>query len=120
MKFRVVAALAAACTFAGMQSACADALAYTSYYVLDQKRALDFYVGQLGMVEQACRRGIAFGLKRQPGVLKQGVMPGQHLLRRHAKAFGQHFRALVRLVRGECDGGAKRGRMIETGLILLI
>jgi lactoylglutathione lyase len=27
-------------------------LAYTSYYVLDQKRALDFYVGLLGMVER--------------------------------------------------------------------
>src|SRR5688572_14133040 len=52
MTFRVVAALVAACTFAGMQSACADALAYTSYYVLDQKRALDFYVGLLGMVER--------------------------------------------------------------------
>ena len=51
-KFRVFAALAAACAFAGAQSAHADALAYTSYYVLDQKRALDFYVGQLGMVER--------------------------------------------------------------------
>ena len=49
---RMVAGLAAACCLAGLQCAQADALAYTSYYVLDQKRALDFYVGLLGMVER--------------------------------------------------------------------
>ena len=63
MKVRIVAALVAACSLATLQSAAADApqpaataihaqLAYTSYYVLDQKRALDFYVGLLGMVER--------------------------------------------------------------------
>jgi lactoylglutathione lyase len=73
MTFRVVAALVAACTFAGMQSACADALAYTSYYVLDQKRALDFYVGQLGMVERqritpsAGVTEIVLGFDKNPG-----------------------------------------------------
>ena len=72
-KFRVVAALAAACSFAGMQSACADALAYTSYYVLDQQRALDFYVGQLGMVERqritpsAGLTEIVLGFDKNPG-----------------------------------------------------
>jgi lactoylglutathione lyase len=45
----MVAALAAAFC---LQSVHADTLAYTSYYVLDQKRALDFYVGLLGMVER--------------------------------------------------------------------
>jgi lactoylglutathione lyase len=50
---RIVAALIAASTLAALQSAHADAqLAYTSYYVLDQKRALDFYVGLLGMSER--------------------------------------------------------------------
>jgi len=56
MTLRIFAALIAACSFAGLQAARADApksqLAYTSYYVLDEKRALDFYVGQLGMVER--------------------------------------------------------------------
>ena len=72
-KSRVVAALAAACSFAGIQSACADALAYTSYYVLDQKRALDFYVGQLGMVERqritpsAGVTEIVLGFDKDPG-----------------------------------------------------
>jgi len=72
-KSRVVAALAAACSFAGIQSACADALAYTSYYVLDQKRALDFYVGQLGMVERqritpsAGVTEIVLGFDKNPG-----------------------------------------------------
>ena len=51
-----IAALVAACTLASLQSVRADEahhqLAYTSYYVLDQKRALDFYVGLLGMVER--------------------------------------------------------------------
>lgn len=58
---RIVAALVAACSLAGLQAAHADTpqpaairsqLAYTSYYVLDQKRALDFYVGLLGMTER--------------------------------------------------------------------
>jgi lactoylglutathione lyase len=66
MTLRIFAALAAACSLATLQVARADApqapaaaapavhseLAYTSYYVLDEKRALDFYVGQLGMVER--------------------------------------------------------------------
>ena len=56
MMLRIVAALVAACSLAGFRSAVADAdtprLAYTSYYVLDQKRALDFYVGLLGMSER--------------------------------------------------------------------
>ena len=64
-KVRIVAALIATCTLVSVQNARADTpptpaaapavrsqLAYTSYYVLDQKRALDFYVGQLGMVER--------------------------------------------------------------------
>jgi lactoylglutathione lyase len=63
MKLRIVGALVAACSLAALQSAAADApqpvatpihsqLAYTSYSVLDQKRALDFYIGQLGMSER--------------------------------------------------------------------
>ncbi len=65
MKCRIVATLFVACSLVSLQSVRADAppapaaapavrsqLAYTSYYVLDQKRALDFYVGQLGMVER--------------------------------------------------------------------
>jgi lactoylglutathione lyase len=65
MTTRIFAALVAVCCLTDMQSVRADAtqkpaaagaihsqLAYTSYYVLDQKRALDFYVGQLGMVER--------------------------------------------------------------------
>ena len=54
MMLRIVAALVAACTLAGLPAAQADSprLAYTSYYVLDQKRALDFYVGLLGMSER--------------------------------------------------------------------
>jgi lactoylglutathione lyase len=65
MTLRIFAALVAACSLASLQAAHADApqgpaaapashpqLAYTSYYVLDQKRALDFYVGLLGMVER--------------------------------------------------------------------
>jgi lactoylglutathione lyase len=72
-KFRVVATLAAACCLAGLQCAQADALAYTSYYVLDQKRALDFYVGQLGMVERqritpsAGVTEIVLGFDKNPG-----------------------------------------------------
>jgi lactoylglutathione lyase len=72
-KFRIAAALAAACCLAGLQSARADALAYTSYYVLDQKRALDFYVGQLGMVERqritpsAGVTEIVLGFDKNPG-----------------------------------------------------
>jgi lactoylglutathione lyase len=63
MTSRIFAALIAAYGLASLQAARADApqapteeiraqLAYTSYYVLDQKRALDFYVGQLGMLER--------------------------------------------------------------------
>lgn len=66
MTLRIFAALVAACSLASLQAAHADApktpataapavhaqLAYTSYYVLDEKRALDFYIGQLGMVER--------------------------------------------------------------------
>ena len=65
MTLRIFAALVAVCSLASLQAAHADApkapaaapashsqLAYTSYYVLDQKRALDFYVGLLGMVER--------------------------------------------------------------------
>ena len=65
MTLRIFAALVAACSLASLQAVHADApktpaaapavhsqLAYTSYYVLDQKRALDFYVGLLGMVER--------------------------------------------------------------------
>ena len=58
MTTRIFAALVAVCCLTSLQSVRADApaissrLAYTSYYVLDQRRALDFYVGQLGMVER--------------------------------------------------------------------
>ena len=63
MKTRIFAAVFAACTFAAMQAqadtapaaspaAIKSELAYTSYSVLDQKRALDFYVGLLGMTER--------------------------------------------------------------------
>jgi len=64
MTVRIIAALIAACSLASLQSALANdapqaaaaashsQLAFTSYYVLDQKRALDFYVGQLGMSER--------------------------------------------------------------------
>src|SRR5262249_15076924 len=58
MTLRIFAALLVLCSLANSQSVRAEApairsqLAYTSYYVLDQKRALDFYVGQLGMVER--------------------------------------------------------------------
>jgi len=64
MKSRIFAALVAACSLAlaahadtpAITSVTATAaiksqLAFTSYYVLDQKRALDFYVGLLGMSE---------------------------------------------------------------------
>ena len=72
-KLRIAAALAAVCCLAGLQSARADALAYTSYYVLDQQRALDFYVGQLGMVERqritpsAGVTEIVLGFDKNPG-----------------------------------------------------
>ena len=55
MKLRIFAALVAACTLAAVQARAdtpTSQLAFTSYYVLDQKRALDFYVGQLGMSER--------------------------------------------------------------------
>ena len=56
MRLKIFAVLVAACSLATLQAAHADAaptrLSYTSYYVLDQKRALDFYVGLLGMTER--------------------------------------------------------------------
>lgn len=65
MKVRIFAALAAACSLATLPAhadstaataqaapAIKSELAFTSYYVLDQKRALDFYVGLLGMSER--------------------------------------------------------------------
>ena len=58
MKIRIFAALAAACSLAAVSARAEPApaiqsqLAFTAYYVLDQKRALDFYVGLLGMVER--------------------------------------------------------------------
>jgi lactoylglutathione lyase len=66
MKVRILAALAAACSLAALAAhgdttsaaatpaapAIKSELAFTSYYVLDQKRALDFYVGLLGMSER--------------------------------------------------------------------
>jgi lactoylglutathione lyase len=66
MTLRIFTALFAACGLVTLHAARADApqtpaavaplvhsqLAYTSYYVLDEKRALDFYIGQLGMVER--------------------------------------------------------------------
>lgn len=65
MKVRIFAALAAACSLATLAAhadstaataqaapAIKSELAFTSYYVLDQKRALDFYVGLLGMSER--------------------------------------------------------------------
>src|SRR5262245_11933706 len=63
MKTGLLAAVFAACSFAAVATladtapaaspaAIKSELAYTSYYVLDQKRALDFYVGLLGMSER--------------------------------------------------------------------
>jgi lactoylglutathione lyase len=65
MNGRIFAAFAAACSLAmaahadtSATAAATDSaaiksqLAFTSYYVLDQKRALDFYVGLLGMSER--------------------------------------------------------------------
>jgi lactoylglutathione lyase len=58
MKIRIVAALAAACSLAVVSARAEPApaiqsqLAFTAYYVLDQKRALDFYIGLLGMNER--------------------------------------------------------------------
>jgi lactoylglutathione lyase len=75
MTLRIVAALVAACTLAGLSPAHAGTpeLAYTSYYVLDQKRALDFYVGLLGMSERQRITPspgvteIVLGFDKQPG-----------------------------------------------------
>lgn len=88
MKVRIFAALVAACTFATLQAhadtapvAAAPAikaeLAYTSYSVLDQKRALDFYVGLLGMSERqritpspgVTEIVLGFDKERTPGIL---------------------------------------------------
>jgi lactoylglutathione lyase len=58
MKIRTFAALVAACSFAAVAARAEPApaiksqLALTAYYVLDQKRALDFYIGLLGMNER--------------------------------------------------------------------
>ncbi|HEY7639460.1 MAG TPA: VOC family protein [Steroidobacteraceae bacterium] len=64
MKIRIFAVLAAAGGLAALTAHAENApaasiaptvksqLAFTSYYVLDQKRALDFYVGLLGMSER--------------------------------------------------------------------
>jgi lactoylglutathione lyase len=69
MSLRTASTLLVACSFVCLQSAHAQKpapatpdphppsnfqaqLAYTSYYVLDEKRALDFYVGLLGMNER--------------------------------------------------------------------
>ena len=91
MTLRICAALIAACSLATFQAAHADAtkapeaaapavhseLAYTSYYVLDEKRALDFYIGQLGMVERqritpspgVTEIVLGFDKERTPGIL---------------------------------------------------
>lgn len=88
MKVRIFAALVAVCTFAALQAhadtapaASAPAikaeLAYTSYSVLDQKRALDFYVGLLGMSERqritpspgVTEIVLGFDKERTPGIL---------------------------------------------------
>ena len=89
MKVRIFAALAAAYSLAAIHVAHADTpapsatptiksqLAFTSYYVLDQKRALDFYVGQLGMSERqritpspgVTEIVLGFDKERTPGIL---------------------------------------------------
>ena len=88
MKTRIFAAVFAACTFAAMQAqadtapaaspaAIKSELAYTSYSVLDQKRALDFYVGLLGMTERqritpspgVTEIVLGFDKERTPGIL---------------------------------------------------
>jgi lactoylglutathione lyase len=89
MKVRIFAALVAACSFATLQvhadtapaaspaPAIKAELAYTSYSVLDPKRALDFYVGLLGMSERqritpspgVTEIVLGFDQERTPGIL---------------------------------------------------
>jgi lactoylglutathione lyase len=88
MKTGIFAVLFAACSFAALQAqadtapaaspaAIKSELAYTSYYVLDEKRALDFYVGLLGMTERqritpspgVTEIVLSFDNERTPGIL---------------------------------------------------
>ncbi|HKS55180.1 MAG TPA: VOC family protein [Steroidobacteraceae bacterium] len=83
MQVRILAALVAACSFAALRvqadtaPAIKSELAYTSYSVLDQKRALDFYVGLLGMTERqritpspgVTEIVLGFDKERTPGIL---------------------------------------------------
>ena len=88
MQTRIFAALVATCSFAAMQAhadtapsaspaAIKSELAYTSYYVLDEKRALDFYGGLLGMTERqritpspgVTEIVLGFDKERTPGIL---------------------------------------------------
>jgi lactoylglutathione lyase len=86
MKVRIFATLIVACSLAALQAhadtmpaapAIKAELAYTSYYVLDQKRALDFYVGLLGMSERqritpspgVTEIVLGFDQERTPGIL---------------------------------------------------
>jgi lactoylglutathione lyase len=86
MQLRILAALIAACSFAALQvqadtataaTAIKAELAYTSYSVLDRKRALDFYVGLLGMTERqritpspgVTEIVLGFDKERTPGIL---------------------------------------------------
>jgi lactoylglutathione lyase len=86
MQLRILAALVAACSFAALQvqadtataaTAIKAELAYTSYSVLDRKRALDFYVGLLGMTERqritpspgVTEIVLGFDKERTPGIL---------------------------------------------------
>jgi lactoylglutathione lyase len=89
MKVRIFAALIIACSFpallahadtappASAAPAIRAELAYTSYSVLDQKRALDFYVGLLGMSERqritpspgVTEIVLGFDKERTPGIL---------------------------------------------------
>jgi lactoylglutathione lyase len=89
MKVRILATLMVACSFAALQAhadttpaasaapAIKAELAYTSYSVLDQKRALDFYVGLLGMSERqritpspgVTEIVLGFDKERTPGIL---------------------------------------------------
>ena len=91
MRIRLFAAVFAACCFAAMQAradtapaasptAIKSELAYTSYYVLDQKRALDFYVGLLGMAPEAAllagtrEAAKLLGVDAEAGTLEAGKM----------------------------------------------
>jgi lactoylglutathione lyase len=86
MKVRIFATLIVACSLAALQAhadtmpaapAIKAELAYTSYSVLDQKRALDFYVGLLGMSERqritpspgVTEIVLGFDQERTPGIL---------------------------------------------------